>query len=457
MAPRDLHPSSSSAPADTVLVTGGAGFIGSHVVDRLLACGLRPRIYDLRASPHHPAEVVETVRGDLRDLDRLCRAMRGCDAVLHLAAAADVDAVRADPVRAQERNAGGTLNVLEAARRTNVRRVVYASTVWVYSDTEADPLDETVPLNPPGHLYTATKLAGELYCRSYHELYGVEYTILRFGIPYGPRARPEAVIPSFVAHALAGQPLTIVGDGRQSRRFVYVEDLADGVVRALAPVAANRVYNLVGGEDITVAEIARTVDAIVGGVQTRHAPGRAGDFAGAPACGERACAELGWAPVTPFREGVRRYVEWHRALAAPAPRHQAARAFAVALLRRGALAFACTAALAIMLIGLLTLAPLHDPIDQYDAFGAALVLLAPLVLAAGFEWDAERARWLRGALWVLGGACVAVILVPWPALVDRVGDAHRLVLALFAASALLAAQLPGLAPRLRQSLPAAGD
>ena len=457
MAPRDLHPSSSPAPPDTVLVTGGAGFIGSHVVDRLLACGLRPRIYDLRASPHHPAGVVETVRGDLRDLDRLCRAMRGCDAVLHLAAAADVDAVRADPVGAQERNAGGTLNALEAARRTKVRRVVYASTVWVYSDTEAELLDETVPLNPPRHLYTATKLAGELYCRAYQELYGVEHTILRFGIPYGPRARPSAVIPSFVAHALAGRPLPIVGDGSQSRRFVYVEDLADGAVRALAPAAANRVYNLVGGEDITVADIARTVDAIVGGVRTRPAPGRTADFSGAPVSGARAAVELGWAPVTPFPEGVRRYVEWHQALAAPPPRHVAARVSPVALLRRGALAFACTAAMAIMLIGLLTLVPLHDPVDPYDAFAAALVLLAPLVLAAGFDWERERARWLRAALWMLGGTCVAVLLLPWPAPLDRVGDAHHLVLGLFAASALLAAQLPGLAPRLRQSLPAAGE
>jgi UDP-glucose 4-epimerase len=457
MAPSDFPPPSLPAAPPTVLVTGGAGFIGSHVVDRLLASGLAPRIYDLRSSPHHPADAVETVRGDLRDLDRLCRAMQGCDAVLHLAAAADVDEVRADPVRAQERNAGGTLNVLEAARRTKVRRVVYASTVWVYSDTEADPLDETVPLNPPGHLYTATKLAGELYCRSYQELYGVEHTILRFGIPYGPRARPSAVIPSFVAHALAGRPLPIVGDGSQSRRFVYVEDLADAVVRALAPVAANRVYNLVGGEDITVVEIARTVDGIVGGAQTRSVPGRTADFSGAPVSGARASAELGWAPMTPFREGVRRYVEWHRAQAAPPSRHQAARAFAAALLRRGALAFACTAAIGVMLLGLLTLVPLHEPVDPYDAFGAALVLLAPLVLAAGFDWDPERARWLRAALWMLGGGCLAVILLPWPALVDRVGDAHRLVLALFTASALVAAQLPGLAPRLRQSLPAAGD
>ena len=172
--------------------------------------------------------------------------MRGCDVVVHLAAAADVDARGGRPTEAEERNARGTLNVLEAARRAGVGRVVYASTIWVYSDTERRLLEESLPLRPPAHLYTATKLAGELYCHSYHELYGLEYTILRFGIPYGPRARPAAVIPAFVARALAGEPLVVAGDGRQSRRFVYVEDLADGVVRALAPVAANRVYNLVG-------------------------------------------------------------------------------------------------------------------------------------------------------------------------------------------------------------------
>ena len=142
----------------------------------------------------------------------------------------------ADPVEAERRNARGTLHVLEAARRAGVGRVVYASTIWVYSDTPAERHDESLPLHPPAHLYTATKLAGELYCHSYGELYGVEYTILRFGIPYGPRARPAAVVPAFVAKALAGEPLTIAGDGSQSRRFVYVEDLADGVVRALAPV-----------------------------------------------------------------------------------------------------------------------------------------------------------------------------------------------------------------------------
>src|SRR5690242_10848894 len=206
-----------------VLVTGGAGFIGSHVVDRLIAAGHRPRIFDARRSPHHP-DVPATV-GDLRDLGKLRKAMEGCDAVLHLAAAADVNEVEAEPVDAEARNARGTVHVLEAARQAAVSRVVYASTIWVYSDTPASCHDESLALQPPAHLYTATKLAGEHYCHSYGRLYGVEHTILRFGIPYGPRSRPAAVIPAFVGRALSGEALTIAGDGSQSRRFVYVEDL----------------------------------------------------------------------------------------------------------------------------------------------------------------------------------------------------------------------------------------
>src|ERR1700754_2430484 len=299
-----------------VLITGGSGFIGSHVVDAVLAAGHEPLIYDLRESPHHPR--VPAVVADLDDLDRLAAALDGCGAALHLAASADVNEVLADPVEAERRNARGTLHVLEAARRAGVGRVVYASTIWAYSDTPASCHDESLPLHPPAHLYTATKLAGELYCHSYAELYDLEYTILRFGIPYGPRARPAAVIPAFTAKALAGEPLTIAGDGTQSRRFVYVEDLADGVVRALVPCAANRTYNLVGSEDVTVREIADAVRGVVGDVEIVHTPGRTGDFAGAPVSGDRAAAELGWRAATPFDEGVRRYIEWHRAAEAPA-------------------------------------------------------------------------------------------------------------------------------------------
>ena len=293
-----------------VLVTGGAGFIGSHVVDKLIAAGHEPRILDVRPSPHHPD--VDTVIGDMCVLEDMLRAADGCDAIAHLAAAADVGEVQQDPVWAEQLNARGTVNVLEAARQHEIGRVVYASTIWVYSDVEAEHVDEGTLLAPPAHLYTATKLAGELYCRSYRELYRVESTILRFGIPYGPRARPAAVIPIFVRKALAGEPLTLAGGGLQTRRLVYVEDIAEGVVAGLAPQAADRTYNLVGDEEVTIREIAERVRDEVGDVELVLTEGRAGDFKGAEISGARAASELGWEARTPFAEGLRRYVAWHR-------------------------------------------------------------------------------------------------------------------------------------------------
>jgi UDP-glucose 4-epimerase len=312
------------------LVTGGSGFIGSHVVDRLLAEGHRVRIFDLLPWAYEPRDGCEVVTGDLLEPDVLRAAAADCDVIVHLAAAADVGLVAKDPASAERLNARGTLNVLEAARETGAR-VVYASTIWVYSDIVETDVDEDSRLALPSHLYTATKLAGEMYCRSYGELFDVPTTILRFGIPYGPRARPAAVLPIFVNKALAGEPLTIAGDGLQTRRFVYVEDLADGVVRALAPEAAGRVYNLVSEEDTSVRDIAETVQAVVGDVEITFVEGRSGDFAGARVSGERAARELGWRARTPFAEGVSRYVAWHReqlaAAAAPeAPVPEAASA-----------------------------------------------------------------------------------------------------------------------------------
>lgn len=301
-----------------VLVTGGSGFIGSHVVDRLRAAGIEPRIFDLVPSPYHDPEEVEIVLGDLLDTDRLRRALVGCDAVIHLAAAADVGIVVEEPCEAERTNAQGTISLLEAARSAGVRRVVYGSTVWVYGGSGEAVVDEDTPLCLPGHIYTASKLAGEMYCVSYAELYGVEYTILRFGIPYGPRARPSAVIPIFVRKALAGEPLTIAGDGRQSRRFVYVTDLAEGVVRALDPPAANRVYNLANNETVTIRELAEAVQEHVGDASIVHVPGRAGDFAGAEISSRRAERELGWRATTRLHEGVGRYLAWLTGPASPA-------------------------------------------------------------------------------------------------------------------------------------------
>jgi UDP-glucose 4-epimerase len=294
-----------------VLVTGAAGFIGSHVVDRLQAAGHDPRIFDLVASPHHPTSEVETVLGDLCDANAVRRAVTGCDAVLHLAAVADVDQVTRDPAQADRVNVRGTQTLLDGVRDAEVARFVYASTIWVYGDaTGREALDEDTPLALPKHFYTATKIAGEMYTSSYGELYGLEHSILRFGIPYGPRSRPTAVVAAFTAKALAGQPLTIAGDGTQSRRFVYVEDLAAGVVASLVPAGANRIFNLVGHEQVSVRAIARAVRDVVGDVPIVHVEGRAGDLRGGNISGERAARELGWEPTTVFADGVRRYVEW---------------------------------------------------------------------------------------------------------------------------------------------------
>jgi UDP-glucose 4-epimerase len=294
-----------------VLVTGAAGFIGSHVVDRLHAAGHESRIFDLVESPHHPPFEVDTILGDLCDADAVRRAVTGCDAVLHLAAVADVDQVTRDPAHADRVNVRGTQSLLDVVRAAEVPRFVYASTIWVYGDaTGPEALDEDTPLALPKHFYTATKIAGEMYTASYGELFGLEHSILRFGIPYGPRSRPTAVVAAFTAKALAGQPLTIAGDGTQSRRFVYVEDLADGVVASLAPAGANRVFNLVGHENVSVRGIARAVRDVVGDVPIVHIEGRAGDLRGGNISGARAATELNWEATTAFADGVRRYVEW---------------------------------------------------------------------------------------------------------------------------------------------------
>ena len=301
-----------------VLVTGGSGFIGSHVVDKLADAGYEPRIYDLQPSPHHEPGLVDTVVGDLFDHDTLCAAMEDCEAVIHLAAYADVGIVAKEPVEAEECNSRGTLAVLEAARATDTR-VIYGSTIWVYGASGDGLIDEDAPLGLPDHLYTASKLAGEMYCNSYAELYDVPCTILRFGIPYGPRARPAAVIPIFVSKALKDEPLTIAGDGLQTRRFVYVEDLAEGIVAGVSQGEKNRVYNLAGDETVTIRELADIVSELIDDTEIVHTPGRNGDFGGAVISNERAATELGWRASTPLREGVRRYLAWLAPERAPTP------------------------------------------------------------------------------------------------------------------------------------------
>jgi UDP-glucose 4-epimerase len=411
-----------------VLVTGGAGFIGSVVVDRLRAAGHEPRIFDVRQSPHHERGEIDTVIGDMlrpRDLER---AMEGCDVVVHMAAAADVGEVAKDPAGSEEINSRGTLNVLEAARSTGIERVVYASTIWVYSDCEVDRVDEDTPLLPPAHLYSATKLAGELYCRSYAELYDLEYTILRFGIPYGPRARPAAVVPIFVRKALNREALTVAGDGAQSRRFVFVEDLAEGVVRSLQPVAANRVYNLVGSEDTSVLDIASTVQSLIGDVEIAHIEGRNGDFRGAEVDGGRAERELGWKAETPFREGVRRYIAWHRdqeEVVVAKPRRVALRG-SLTSAARSALALFMAACAGMAAAGFTSVNSLDDPADRATFVALTMLLMLPLAFVANLDWENSRRHALRSGAALVAVATTAALLLPAPAYLARLVREHQL-------------------------------
>ncbi len=294
-----------------VLVTGGSGFIGSHVVDKLRDKGVKVRIFD-SLIPATCGDGIEYYQGSILDLNELRFAMSGIDAVMHLAAVADVKDVLEDPHYSEAINVRGTINVLEAARKAKIRRVVYGSTVWVYSDADEDKVDESTPLHAPSHLYTATKLTGEYYCQTYSKLYGLEYTILRYGIPYGPRARDGAVIPIFVKKALSGTPLTIAGDGSQFRKFVYVEDLAEGNVLALQSAGRNKKYNLDGQETVTIKQIAETIKKILGDVTIEYTPARQGDYSGKDVSSIRAEKELGWVPGTRFEDGVRRYIEWYK-------------------------------------------------------------------------------------------------------------------------------------------------
>jgi UDP-glucose 4-epimerase len=295
-------------------VTGGSGFIGTHVVDRLLDAGHDVLALDLAPRRQDPrAEYAEL---DVLDLAAVQRAFAGVDAVFHLAGMSNVDHAFDDPVRTVRLNVDGTGNVLEAARRSGVRRVLFASTVWVYGAAAGEaPLTEDAPFDLPraGHVYTSTKIAAETLVHSYQETYGVPFTILRYGIPYGPGMRDELVLARFVKKAAAGEPLTVAGDGRQFRNYVYVRDLADAHLLALDDVAENEVIALEGSEAVSVLDMAQTVCEHFPGTRIVRVPARPGDFRGRDVSNEFASRLLGWRPTTPFREGVRSYVDWYLA------------------------------------------------------------------------------------------------------------------------------------------------
>jgi len=311
--------------ARRTLVTGGAGFIGSHLVDHLVREGAAVRVLDDFSSGREPnlehsRDAIELLRGDVGDAALLSRGLDGVDVVFHLAAVPSVPETVADPVRTHRTNLTATLELLEASRRAGVRRVVFAASCAVYGDSEELPKRESMapePLSP----YALHKHAGETYCRLYHELYGLETVALRLFNVFGPRQDPAsdyaAVIPRFVTACLADEPARIFGDGGQTRDFTYVADAVRAhLLAADAPRAAGARLNVAGGRAISLNELLSEIADLTGSTAPPvHESARPADVRHSGADLARARELLGYAPSVPLRDGLRRTIEYFRELA----------------------------------------------------------------------------------------------------------------------------------------------
>jgi len=308
-----------------VLVTGGAGFIGSHLVERLLADGHHVRILDdfstgsmtnLPFADRYGGRI-EVVRGDIRDLATTERVAAGAAVIFHQAAMRSVPRSVNDPLGANASNVDGTLNVLEAARRAGVGRVVYASSSSVYGDRPDLPKREDQPPAPISP-YAVSKAAGEQYAGVWTRLYGVETVGLRYFNVFGPRQDPKseyaAVIPRFILWSLRGEPLEVHGDGTQSRDFTYIDNVVEAnLLAARAPGVGGQVFNVGCGDRVSLLAIIEKLEKLLGTrLERRHTPGRAGDVPHTLADIGKARALLGYTPLVNFDEGLHRTLDYFK-------------------------------------------------------------------------------------------------------------------------------------------------
>jgi UDP-glucose 4-epimerase len=302
-----------------VLITGGGGFIGSHLVDALLADGHGVRVLDNFATGRrenllHVIDDLELVEGDIQSYERVHNAVVGCQVVLHQAALPSVPRSVQDPLTSNAANVIGTLNVLLAARDSDVERVVFASSSSVYGANEALPKREELqpqPISP----YAVAKLAGEGYCRSFTEVYGLETVALRYFNVFGPRQDPlsqyAAVIPNFITAFLSGRPPTVFGDGEQSRDFTYVGNVVDANRVAMrAEGVGGRAFNVACGERISLNHLIDELRRLTGrDLPARYEADRPGDVRHSLADISQAAGELGYRPGTDFRDGLARTLQ----------------------------------------------------------------------------------------------------------------------------------------------------
>lgn len=310
----------------TVLVTGGAGFIGSHLCEALVARGDRVIAYD-SFDPFYDVAIkrrnIETlqksdgfdlVEADIRDQAAAEKALDGVDCVVHLAARAGVRPSIEQPLVYQDVNIGGLNVMLEAARSRGVRRFVFASSSSVYGNNKKVPFSEDDPVDHPISPYAATKKAGELICHTYHHLFGMDITCLRFFTVYGARQRPDLAIHKFTRLIEAGEPIPVFGDGSMMRDHTYIDDIIRGVVASIDNTGGYRVYNLGESRPVSLSDLIAAIEAALGKkaiIDRRPVP--PGDVQTTYADVSRAQAELGYEPRTHLADGLAKFVEWFRA------------------------------------------------------------------------------------------------------------------------------------------------
>ncbi len=301
------------------LVTGGAGFIGSHLAAVLLERGHEVRVVDdlTTGMVENLPDGVEFVEGDLVDPATAGAAVRGCEVVLHQAAIPSVPRSISEPRPSHAANIDGTFNILLAARDAGVRRLVYAASSSAYGDTLVLPKVEDMPTNPRSP-YALQKLVGETYCQLFTRLYGLETVAIRYFNVFGPRQHPTSpysgVLSLFIKAALSGTSPTVHGDGEQTRDFTFIDNVVDGVLRAVdAPGAAGEVLNVACGGRISLNQAWAGLESIVGPLAVpTYGPPRPGDVRDSQADISKAARLLGYRPTVSFEEGLRLTVDWVR-------------------------------------------------------------------------------------------------------------------------------------------------
>jgi UDP-glucuronate 4-epimerase len=306
------------------LVTGAAGFIGSHLCERLIANGHTvigldnfDPFYDRKAKESNIKSLLQSdkfklIEGDIRDADcvrSICRG--GIEIIVHLAAKAGVRPSVEDPAGFADVNINGTLVMLEAAKEFNIKKFIFASSSSVYGNNKKVPFAETDNVDFPISPYAATKKAGELLCHTYHHLYKIDINCLRFFTVYGPRQRPDLAIHKFVKHIEAGRPLPMFGDGSMMRDFTYIDDIIDGTTAAAEKCKGFEIYNLGESRPIRLDDLIREIEKSLGKKAIiERLPLQSGDVERTYADVNKAKKELGYNPNTEIAEGLKKFVEW---------------------------------------------------------------------------------------------------------------------------------------------------